>query len=115
MADGVTVDLATGCQLRAGVETKPSKPKNEHTQGSQRQAVTRNSVALAVLAIFAQTGTKEDSTDQSQHTTDGVHHRGTGKVVESMTKGVHHETAICRVAEPAAAPGPVSFYWIDDQ
>ena len=115
MRDGHAVHFARSCELRSGVEAEPSEPKDEHTQGCHRQVVTRNSAALAVLAILADTGTKGQGTNQSQYTAHAMHNGRTGKIVEHITKGRHHKAVGCIVAEPAATPGPVTFDGVDEQ
>ena len=115
MRDGNTVHLTRGSQLRTRVETEPSQPKNEHTQGSNQQVVTRNSVALLVLTVFTNTGTQCQSTNQGQNTTHRVYDGRTSKIVEHITKGGHHETVHSIIAQPAATPGPVTFDRIDEQ
>ncbi len=115
MRDGCAVHFSTCCQLTAGVESEPSHPEDEHTEGSQGEVVTRNGTALAVLAVLAQTGTEGDGADECQHTTHTMHDGRTGKVVEHITKGRHHERVGSIVAKPTAAPSPMAFHGIDDE
>ena len=62
-----------------------------------------NSPALAVRGILANPGSECDRTDKRQHTTHAVDNRRTGEIVEAQ------------LAQPAAAPGPVTFDRVDEQ
>ena len=77
--------------------------------------MTGNSAALTILAILAHTGTQCDGTNQGQHATHAVNDGRTGKIVEHITKGSHHKAVGSIVAKPAATPGPVPLYGVDDQ
>ena len=115
MRDRHTVHLARGSQLRAWVEAEPAKPEDEHTQCSHRQVMTRNSTTLALLRIFADTGTKCHRTNQGQHTTHAMHDGRACKIVEHVAKRLHHKAVGSIAAKPSAAPRPVTFDGIDDQ
>lgn len=70
---------------------------------------------LAVLAVFSDSRTKGYGTDESEYAAYGVYDGRTGKVVERMSEGVHHEASLIAVAEPASAPCPVAGDGIDEQ
>ena len=115
MRDGNAVNFARGCKLRTGVESEPSEPQDEHTQGCCHKVVTGNGAALAVLAILAKTWTKGDGTDECQYTTHTVYDGWTCKVVECGTEGTHHEWTLIAVHQPTASPCPVTWDRINQQ
>lgn len=65
--------------------------------------MTRNCLRLAVLAVLADTRTKECSANQSSYAADHVYSSGAGKVMEA------------ELSQPAAAPNPVAGNWINDR
>ena len=77
--------------------------------------MTRNSAALAVLAVLATTGTEGDGTDESQHAAHAMHDGRAGEVVKYVPESRHHKAVGSIVAEPTAAPCPVSLDGVDDQ
>ena len=115
MRDSHAVHLTTGSQLRTGVESEPSQPEDEDTQGSHSQVVTGDSTALTVLVVLAYTGTQSQGTNQGQHTTYRVNDGRTGEIMEHITEGGHHEAVSSIIAQPATTPGPVTLHRIDNQ
>ena len=67
VGNGDAVDLTGSGELGAGVETEPTHPQDEHTESCECQRVAGDGAALAVLAVFAATGTQGHSTDDGQH------------------------------------------------
>src|SRR5574344_1675475 len=114
MADGNTVNLTRSSELRTWVETEPTKPEDEYTEGSSHQVVTWNSSTLAV-AILTETRAKTDGTNQGEHTTYAMYDSRTCEIMEGSTECIHHERTCIGIAKPAATPCPVTFYWIDNQ
>ncbi len=115
MGNGYTVTFGSYCKLRTGVETEPSEPEDEHTQGSQSEAVAGNGAALAFLVILAETWAECNCAYESQYTTNGVNDGRSGEVVECGTEGLHHERVFSSVHEPAATPCPVTLNGVDEQ
>ena len=77
--------------------------------------MTGNGAALALAAVFADAGTQCHGTDQSQHTAHAMHDGRACKVVEHVAECRHHESVGSVVAEPAAAPCPVTLDGVDEQ
>ena len=75
----------------------------------------RDSPAASVLRIFADTRTERHGSDQSKHTTHAVHDGRACEVVERVAEHRHHPGTFTAVAQPAAAPGPVTLHRIDNQ
>ena len=72
-------------------------------------------VAFAALVVFTVARTQDYRPNQCQHSTNGMHHGGTCEVMEGDAECIHHErTGVC-IAEPAAAPRPMSLHRIDDE
>ena len=77
--------------------------------------MTRNSAALTILAVFAQTRTQHNGTDECKHTTHAVYNSRTSEIVEHVTESGHHKAIGSIVAEPTTTPSPVTFNRIDDK
>ena len=92
MAHAHGIGIARGSHRAAGVETEPTHPEAEDTQGTESQVVAGNGSALAVLVVFADAGTQHNGTCQGQGTTTEVYHGTSGKVMEA------------HLGEPASAP-----------
>ncbi len=114
MGDCVLIIGSRGGELRTRVEAEPTEPKDEDTEGSDCEAVTRNGLRSAVLVILADTRTDDSRTDECNPTTDRVDDGRTSEVVECRAEEVHHERAFFSVAEPASAPSPVTRDRVDE-
>ena len=115
MRDGRAVHFAAGCQLRPWVESEPAHPEDEHTERCQREVVSRDGTAPAVLAVLAASWSQRHGSDERQNATHAVDDGRACKVVEHIAERRHHETVGSIVREPASAPRPVSLDGIDDE
>ena len=115
VADGCAVHFACSGQLRAGVESEPSEPQDEHAERCQREVVAGYGAALAVGRILADAGAECHGADQCQHASHAMHDGRTGKVVEHVAEGGHHEAVGRVIAEPTAAPCPVALDGVDEE
>ena len=87
---------------RAAVEPEPCKPEDEHAERRERQAVARDGVDGAVLVVLADARAEHVGADERADAADHVDSRGTGEIMEA------------HLAEPAAAPDPMTRDRVDD-
>ena len=48
---------------RGPIEPKPAEPQDEHTEGTEREAVAQDGPGFAVLVVFAQSGAEDGGAD----------------------------------------------------
>src|SRR5574344_1897692 len=77
--------------------------------------MSRNSTTLAVFCVFPDTRTQETSSDKTKDTTHFMNNSRACKVMEYGSEGVHHKAAVRCIHQPAATPGPMTFYRINQQ
>jgi len=93
---------------RTGVESPPTEPEHEHTDGCERNVVGRDSVHLAVH-VLADTRSKDHHAGKRCPATHGVDERRTGEVVEaSLADGAKPATAPCPATHDGVNQGNVN-------
>ena len=102
-------DRADARRVAAGVEPEPANPQEEHAKRAKDEAVARNRVRLAVVAVLADAGPQRNRAREGDPAAYGVDDRGAGEVVEAKLL----KPALRRRASKAA-PHPVSAHGIDE-
>ena len=74
--DGILIIRRGGCELRAGVETKPSEPEDENAQRRNGKAVAGDSLGRAVLVVLADAWSDNGRANESDPTANGMDDSG---------------------------------------
>lgn len=89
-------DIGGYRQRRAAVEPEPCEPQDKRTQRGHRDIMPQNGYRFTVLGVFTLSGVYQQRTHKGAYSAHHVYRSRACKIVEA------------HVAEPAAAPDPVS-------